>query len=153
MDKAEKQTRDQIRELFDSQSLAVLATSKEDHPYASLVLFVATPDLKEIVFLTPNTTRKYDYLIHNPKVAVLVNNTTNQKEDIDSAASVTATGTAAILGHGEKNKHLDLYLHRHPHLKQFSDLRTTALVCITVERYVLVTQFQNVVEIEAVRLG
>ena len=48
MNKAEKQTRDQIRALFDSQSLAVLATSKDDQPYAGLVFFAATPDLKEI---------------------------------------------------------------------------------------------------------
>jgi len=115
MNKAEKQTRDQIRALFDSQSLAVLATSKYDQPYASLVLFAATPDLKEIVFLTPNTTRKYDHLIHNSKVAVLVNNTTNRKEDIDRAASVTATGIAAMLEHEKKNQYLDLYLYRHPH--------------------------------------
>lgn len=148
MNNAEKQTRDQIRALFDSQSLAVLATSKDDQPYASLVLFAATPDLKEIIFLTPNTTRKYDHLIHNPKVAVLVNDTTNQKEDIDRAASVTATGIAAILEHEKKKQYLDLYLYRHPHLKSFSDLKTTALVCVAVDRYVLVTQFQKVVEIQ-----
>ena len=148
MNKAKNETLDQIRGLFDSQSLAVLATQKNDQPYASLVLFAATPDLKEIVFLTPNTTRKYDHLIHNPKVAVLINNTTNQKEDIDRAAAVTATGIAAILEHEEKNQYLDLYLCRHPHLKPFSDLRTTALICVTVNQYVLVTQFQNVVAIQ-----
>lgn len=148
MNQAEKQTRDHIRALFDSQSLAVLATSKDDQPYASLVLFAVTPDLKEIIFLTPNTTRKYDHLIQNPKVAVLVNDTTNQKEDIDRAAAVTATGMAAILEHEKEKHYLDLYLHRHPHLKPFSDLKTTALVCVTVDRYVLVTQFQNVVEIQ-----
>lgn len=147
MNKTEKQPRDQIRALLDSQSLAVLASVKDDQPYASLVAFAATPDLKEIVFLTPDTTRKYDQLIHNPKVAVLINNATNQKEDIDRAISVTATGIAAVLEHEKKNQYLDLYLKRHPHLKPFSDLRTTALVCITVDRYVLVTQFQNVVEI------
>ena len=148
MNRAKDEILDQIKNLFDSQSLAVLATQKNDQPYASLVLFAATPDLKEIVFLTPNTTRKYDHLIHNPKVAVLINNTTNQAEDIDRAASVTATGIAATLEREKKNQYLDLYLNRHPHLKPFSDSPTTALVCITVDRYVLVNQFQNVVEIQ-----
>jgi len=55
MNKDRTETLNQIRDLFDSQSLAVLATQKNDQPYASLVLFAATPDLKEIVFLTPNT--------------------------------------------------------------------------------------------------
>ena len=148
MNKVKNETLDQIRGLFESQSLAVLATQKSDQPYASLVFFAATPDLKEIVFLTPDTTRKYDHLIHNPKVAVLINNTTNQAEDIDRATSVTATGIAATLEREKKNQYLDLYLNRHPHLKPFSDSPTTALVCITVDRYVLVNQFQNVVEIQ-----
>lgn len=148
MNKAKNETLDKIRGLFDSQSLAVLATQKNDQPYASLVLFAATPDLKEIVFLTPNTTRKYDNLIHNPKVAILINNTTNQAEDIYRAASVTATGIARVIKQEQRDRFLGLYLNRHPHLKPFSDSPTTALVCITVDRYVLVNQFQNVVEIQ-----
>ncbi len=147
MDTSKNKTLDQIRSLFNSQDTAVLATQKNDQPYASLVFFAATPDLKEIVFLTPNTTRKYDHLIHNPKVAVLINNATNQAKDIDIASSVTAIGTAATLEY-KNNRYLDLYLNRHPHLKVFSDLPTTALVCITVDRYVLVNQFQNVVDLE-----
>jgi len=77
----------------------------------------------------------------------LINNTTNQAEDIDMAASVTATGIAATLKYKDKH-YLNLYLNRHPHLQPFSDLPTTALVCITVDRYVLVSQFQKVVDIQ-----
>ena len=148
MNKDRTETLNQIRGLFDSQRLAVLATQKNDQPYASLMLFAATPDLKEIVFLTPDTTRKYDNLVHNPKVAILINNTTNEAEDIYRAVSVTATGIAHVIKHEEKDKFLALYLNRHPHLKPFSDSPTTALVSIKVDRYVLVSQFQNVVEIQ-----
>lgn len=147
MNKGRNGTLDQIRGLFDSQNVAVLATQKNGQPYASLVFFAATPDLKEIVFLTPDTTRKYEHLIHNPKVAMLINNTTNQIEDIDVASSVTATGTAESLKYKEKY-YMDLYLNRHPHLKSFSDSPANALVRITVDRYVLVNKFQNVMDIQ-----
>jgi hypothetical protein len=71
----------------------------------------------------------------------------NCRSNIDIASSVTAIGTAATLEY-KNNRYLDLYLNRHPHLKVFSDLPTTALVCITVDRYVLVNQFQNVMDIQ-----
>jgi hypothetical protein len=54
-----KHALNRIKNLFDSQSLAVLATQSNAQPYASLVAFAATEDLKQIIFLTPNTTRKY----------------------------------------------------------------------------------------------
>lgn len=46
-----------IRQLFDSQDLAVLSTQKKGQPYASLVAVAVTPDLNQILFLTPSTTR------------------------------------------------------------------------------------------------
>ncbi len=146
--KKEEQALKQIKVLFESQMLSILATQKNDQPYANLVAFAASADLKQIIFLTPNTTRKYDNLTSNPKVAILVNNSMNQAADIYSAISVTATGTAQAVEGNNKNRLLDLYLKRHPHLKAFSKESDTALICIMVDRYFMVNQFQNVVEIK-----
>ena len=49
-----------LKELFASQTLAVLSTHQDGQPYASLVAFVATEDLKHIFFVTPKTTRKFE---------------------------------------------------------------------------------------------
>ena len=148
MNKKGNQALGQIKALFESQALAVLSTQKNDQPYASLVAFATTADLGNIIFLTPNTTRKFDHLVNNPKVAILINNSLNQAADIYTAVSVTATGVAAVVESHEKNKLLDIYLKRHPHLKVFSASPTTALIRVTVNRYFMVNRFQNVVEIQ-----
>lgn len=137
-----------IRALFDTETLSVLSTQKNGQPYSSLVAFASTPDLKQIIFLTPGTTRKYDNLTVNPKVAMLINNSRNLAEDFYNAISVTATGTAATVEGDEKKKFLDIYLKRHPHLKDFAAAPTTAMVSMAVDRYIMVSRFQNVVEIK-----
>ncbi len=147
MDDHRKTSLEQIRALFDSQQLAVLSTLKNDQPYASLVAFAASDDLERILFLTPNTTRKYEHLTTSPKVAILVNNSQNQAADIYNAISVTGTGTAAVVEKSDPRNYLELFLKKHPHLKGFSSAPTTALVCVTMNRYFMVNQFQNVVEL------
>lgn len=148
MDQYVKNIFEQISALFDSQRLAVLSTQINGQPYASLVAFASSDNLEQIFFLTPDTTRKYENLITNTKVAILVNNSLNQTDDIYNAISVTGTGTAFVVEKANKKKFLDIYLSKHPHMKTFSAAPTTALVCVTINRYFMVNQFQNVVELQ-----
>lgn len=136
-----------IQTLFDTESLAVLSTQKNGQPYASLVAVAVTDDLEHIIFLTPKTTRKYENLTASPRVAMLINNSQNQAKDIYNAISVTAIGRAAIVDGKDRTGLLNLYLNRHPHLKAFAKAPTTAMVSVSVTRYIMVSRFQNVVEI------
>ena len=47
----------------------------------------------------------------------------------------------------EREKHLQLYLKKHPYLEEFVTAPTCALIRVKVEKYILVTQFQEVREI------
>ena len=151
MNSREKKAFDQIRDLFESQTFAVLSTQKNDQPYASLIAFATSPDLEQIIFLTPSTTRKFDNLRVNPKVAILINNSTNRSPDIYEAVSVTATGIASTVEDHKKEQYLEIFLKRHPHLSEFSKAPTTSLVSIRVNRFFMVNQFQNVIEIQVAR--
>jgi len=147
MDNKAENALSRIRTLLATESLCVLSTQKNGQPYASLVAFTVTHDLMRMIFLTPKTTRKYDNLTTSPRVAILVNNSRNQATDIYNAISLTAIGKA-ITVEGDKNKELlNLYLKRHPHLNDFAKAPTTALVSVAVDRYFMVSRFQNVVEI------
>ena len=42
----------------------------------------------------------------------------------------------------------DLYLKKHPHLKEFCNAPTTAFIRISIKRYFMVNRFQNVVEVK-----
>ncbi|OGP64251.1 MAG: hypothetical protein A2170_11075, partial [Deltaproteobacteria bacterium RBG_13_53_10] len=107
------------------------------------VAFAATEDLKYILFATIRSTRKYSNLSKNPRVAMVIDNRTNKEIDFETAVAVTAVGTVREL---EKDRFVDLYLSRHPHLRHFVTSPGCALLGMEVESYYIVRQFQNVTQ-------
>jgi nitroimidazol reductase NimA-like FMN-containing flavoprotein (pyridoxamine 5'-phosphate oxidase superfamily) len=141
------QMRRALRELFTSQRLGVLATYGSGQPYGSLVAFVATEDLKHLVFATTRATRKYANLSTESRVALLVDNRSNQDTDFHSAIAVTALGNAKEVKESERNRFLRLYLAKHPHLEEFVNSPTCALLKVSVDKHYMVNRFQNVMEL------
>jgi len=139
--------RKQLKKLFHSQNLAVLSTQNQGQPYASLVAFYATDDLKYLYFVTPKTTRKFANLAASKKVALLVNSSANQAADFHQAISVTAVGEADEVLGAEKESILGHYLAKHPHLEEFARAPTCALVRVSIASYYMVKNFQNVTEL------
>jgi general stress protein 26 len=146
MDKTDT-IRQNLKELLSSQKLAVLSTHQEGQPYASLVAFVATEDLQHIFFVTPKTTRKFDNLSSDSRVAMLINSSQNEVADFHQAIAVTAVGSAEEITGDKKEKYLQFYLARHPYLQDFARSPTCALIRVTARSYYLVKNFQNVMEL------
>ena len=142
-----EQFRKRLAELFRSQKLATLSTQHAGQPYASLVAFVASDDLRQIYFATPTTTRKYANLVADSRVAMLINSSTNQTSDFHRAISVTAVGRAKDVAGKNKKRILGQYLIKHPHLEDFVHSPTCALVQVSVASYYMVKNFQNVTEL------
>lgn len=140
-----------VQHLFAGQNLAVVATHHSQQPYASLVAFVATDDLRHIDFVTPKTTRKFANLSADKRVAVLINNSTNQSSDFHRAISVTAVGEAQEVTGGQREQLVEPYLDKHPYLEEFVRSPTCALVRVTVQSYYLVRNFQHVMELHLVK--
>lgn len=139
--------RKDLEELFTTQPLAVLSTQNEGQPYASLVAFATSEDLKELYFATTRATRKYANLSSDPRVAMLVDSRSNEVSDFRWAMAVTATGKAEEVEGQEKDKVLKTYLAKHPHLDDFVSSPSCALLKIRVQRYYVATRFQNVIEV------
>ena len=147
----ELEFRKTLQELFSSQRLAVLATQGTEHPYGSLIAFAATHDLKHILFATTRATRKYANLSALSRVAMVVDNRSNQDSDFHKAVAVTVMGTAEEVKDTEREDFLRLYLSKHPHLEEFVMSPTCALLKVSVDRYYLVSRFQNVMELHVKR--
>ena len=109
--------------------------------------FAATEDLARIIFATSRPTRKYANLSANNRVALLVDSRRNEESDFHRAEAVTAIGTVAELTGAERERYLPLYLEKHPALADFVAAPSCALLCVTVERYVRVKNFQRVSEL------
>ena len=141
------QLREFLKDLFSSQRLAVLATQSRGRPYGNLVAFMATDDLKHLLFATTRATRKFVNISKNPKVAMVVDNRSNEESDFHQAAAVTATGVVKEVVGPEKEVFQKLYLSKHPYLKDFVSSPTCALLKVEVETYTIVNRFQNVMEL------
>jgi len=136
-----------LRALFASQRLAVLATREEDgQPYANLMAFAASDDLRTLLLVTGRATRKYDNLRAEPRVALLIDNRSHQASDIHEAAAVTVLGDAEEVSGEERERLLTTYVAKHPHLEAFASSPSCALFQVRVRSYYLVRRFQEVTE-------
>lgn len=140
--------RESIRELFRTQYFAVLCTKGETHPYCSLVGFAATPDMSHVVFATMKDTRKFRNLSSEGRVSLLIDSRTNRVEDLKDASALTALGEVCAVESNLDGEHRDLYLERHPHLASFLADPNTVIICVKVSKYILVSRFQEVFELE-----
>ena len=138
-----------LRQLLDSRYVGVLATSKADRPYANLVAFAVPDNIFEMIFATPRQSRKYENLTANPNVSMLIDDRSNDIADLKGAVAATAVGTAveAEAAGSKRQRYLDVYVAKHPYLEDFVRDAGTAVFRITVEKYIMVSGFQNVVEI------
>jgi hypothetical protein len=109
--------------------------------------FAVTPDLKHLIFATTRATRKYANLLADPRVSVLVDNRANSPEDFAQASAVTALGKAWELQGRERQEFLQIFLAKHPYLEEFTASPTCALLKVRVNKYILVTRFQEVQEL------
>jgi hypothetical protein len=146
-----QELRELTRALLGGQPLAVLATHGPGGAHACLVAFAFTEDLAQLLLATPRATRKFENLGSDRRVALLVDNRRNRESDFREAAAATVFGFAEEVPEAEREPLLALYLQRHPHLKEFATSPATALLRVEVEKYSLVTRFQEVEELRMAR--
>ena len=141
-----------LRERFAKQRLAVLTTVEEGgHPYANLMAFAASDDLKTLLLVTGRATRKYANLQADPRVALMIDNRSHQPSDIHEAVAVTVLGDAEEVSGAERDRLLSTYVDRHPHLADFASSPSSALFRVDVRSYYLVRRFQEVTELHVRR--
>lgn len=139
--------REVLSALLSRQRLAVLSTHAGGQPYASLVAFAGSEDLRSLYFVTPRATRKFTNLQSDGRVALLVTSSANQEGDFHQAVAATVVGSARELAGPQKEAALKRYLQKHPYLEDFARSPTSALVEVSARTYVLVKNFQNVMEL------
>ncbi len=128
-----------IKRVFTSQRFAVLATQFEGQPYSNLVAFAEADNLRSLLFVTSRDTRKYSNTLASKKVAILVDSRTNQASDLNSAIAITALGTIDEVAAENKDYLSEIYLSKHPELKDFLYKPSSALMKVVVNSYIVAT--------------
>lgn len=130
---------------FEDLRFAVLATSDEGRPYASLIAFAFTPDRQTVIFATPKATRKYRNMMSQKSVSILIDNRSGTPEDLSHAEAITLVGPARPVRAGaRKEEYRKVFKDKHPQLASFIDDPGTALMAMLIEQAVHVTRFQDV---------
>lgn len=135
-----------LSRLLETQKYAVLATDNNGQPYTSLMAFSVTEDLQSLILMTERGRLKYENLMANPRVAIMIDNRENLGSDLEEAMAVTAQGLAEEVSGNARDEWRAFHLARHPALQAFADSPGCALIRIKVTYYVIVRRFQEVIE-------
>jgi heme iron utilization protein len=128
-----------IKKVLTKQRFAVLATQSDGQPYGNLVAFAETGDLRNLLFITGRNTRKYANSLASNKVAVLIDSRTNQATDLKDAIAITALGTVEEVTIDLEERLVEVFLAKHPELKEFLLRPSNALMKVTVNNYIIAT--------------
>ena len=136
-----------IADLLSAQKLGILATLGQAYPYQNIVAFAASGDLKNILFATGRSTGKYKNLKSRKRVAISIDNRSNREADFQQATGITAIGRALELRGRVREKSAELFLRKHPSLRELLSAADRALFTIQVRAYHVVLHFQDVFEV------
>ncbi len=133
-----------IRNVLQTCRLAVLATEGNGQPHASLIAITPFSEFRQIIFATYRNTRKFENLLQNERVAVLI-----QGEDTDSSFkqtgfALTAYGHAREVGIADYEEVMQAHLERHPDQTDFLQSADIAIMRIKVETYQVVRGIDDV---------
>jgi nitroimidazol reductase NimA-like FMN-containing flavoprotein (pyridoxamine 5'-phosphate oxidase superfamily) len=136
-----------IKKVLDSQSIAVLGTSKDGEPYSCLVGFALTKDMSTAVFATMRQRLKYKYMMANPRVTLMIDDRNEQDSDFNDTTSITIVGSAEDIEGEDREKYASLLLARQPALTEFVNSPDCAVMKVKIDKLYIVSEFESVVTI------
>jgi nitroimidazol reductase NimA-like FMN-containing flavoprotein (pyridoxamine 5'-phosphate oxidase superfamily) len=130
---------EEMKMLAKQKDMCVLATVSSGNPHCSLMAYATDEDCREIYMVTQKATKKYQNLIENPSVSLLID--TREEQVVSQplqAKALTITGLfQKIDDQGKRGLARARLLDRHPHLAGFIDQTDTELLCIKVASFLL----------------
>lgn len=134
---------EELKKLSQNQTFAVLASLAEDEVYNSLISYALGNDFKEIIFASPEDTKKIHCIQNNKNVSLLIDNRDANPKSINDIYALTVSGEAEILK-DDSSHYKDQLKERHPYLEEFVDAPSTVIVRVKVDHYYYVGSFQEV---------
>ena len=134
-----------IRVRLKEQKFGVLSTvSSDGRPHSTIVCFVSDADLKTIVVVTPETTRKFRNLMDRPQATFFFDDRTASLADLNSIWGIEAQGRIRRSTEAERRNYREIFLRKYPALIQFADSESSYWCVFGVDYYDVVYRFQDV---------
>ena len=128
---------EKMKALVKGKHICVLAmVSQAATPHCSLMVYVADEECREIYMATHSSTMKYQNLLHNPAVSLLIDS--REVTPRQQAQALTISGLFQPIDDKNKKERVEARLLRqHPHLKELIKNPDTVLICIKVQSFLL----------------
>jgi len=140
---------DTIKELIRQNDLCVLATTGPTGPHTSLMAYTASSDGSRIFLVTPKNTLKYENMIRDARVSIMIDS--RDKRARQEVRALTVSGHAAVVTDSETIRDLrGAFAARYPHLKRLLEEPDAAWISVQVDSYQLL---DGVHDAHHVRLG
>jgi general stress protein 26 len=137
-----------VRNIVHTQLFGILATQGERFPHTTIVSFVTADNLRSLIFFTPKSTRKMNFLTARSGVAFFIDNRSNSITDLQRVAGIEVQGSASEVTGTDRERYGELYTEKYPELQDFATSPGNAMIRIEVEAYNIVQHFQDVTILE-----
>lgn len=127
---------EQMKSLAREQNICVLATDAGGKPYCSLMAYVTDDACREIYMVTHSRTKKYQNLINNPAVSLLIDSRKNSPRRRVTALTVEGS-FHHIEEKAKENRVEKILLEAHPHLADFLSHEDAVILCIKIGSFLL----------------
>jgi general stress protein 26 len=124
-----------IYDVMTNQQFGILATVENGIPHTSIVAFTVTNNLRTILFLTKQESRKFKHISTNPMVSILVDKRPVSSKSISGSYAVSAVGNAKVIDLKSASATKELFLFCHPTLTEYIDDPAFSLLSISVNTY------------------
>ena len=132
----------EMKALAKEKNICVLATVDDGKPYCSLMAYVTDEHCEEIYMVTHKNTNKYENLVKNPSVSLLID--TRETSPRSKAKALTIEGVYSAIESEVKRKKVQVKLLTvHPHLTEFINHSEAEILCVKIRSFLLLNGFQE----------
>jgi nitroimidazol reductase NimA-like FMN-containing flavoprotein (pyridoxamine 5'-phosphate oxidase superfamily) len=127
---------EQMKDLAKQNNTCVMATITDRKPYCSLMAYVTNRDCTEVYMVTHRQTQKYQNLMENPAVSLLID--TRDTSPRSQARAMTVEGVYQKIRNLDKeNKVRQKLLSAHPDFSEFLEHPEAEVLRIKIKSFLL----------------
>jgi nitroimidazol reductase NimA-like FMN-containing flavoprotein (pyridoxamine 5'-phosphate oxidase superfamily) len=127
---------EQMKDLAKQNNTCVMATITDRKPYCSLMAYVTNRDCTEVYMVTHRQTQKYQNLMENPAVSLLID--TRDTSPRSQARAMTFEGVYQKIRNLDKeNKVRQKLLSAHPNFSEFLEHPEAEVLRIKIRSFLL----------------
>jgi hypothetical protein len=127
-----------IEGVLKTSNFAVLATESNGQPHTSLIAITQFGNFRQLIFATYRNTLKYQNLVSNSKVAVLIESLDANMKDPQKSIVLTIIGHTQEIGIAENEAAYLAHLKRHPEMESFMLSSDCVLIRVIAQSFQVV---------------